>query len=405
MRRSFVIAMIIGVALFLGVASLPASAQTSIESVFNGHRIIYPPSSIPQPGRHHTNYFFVDAAVPNPNGPSSGDETPGSLACVYQLVSGPTGCQIATSKNVPTGGWGAIAIVDAGDYPTAAADLHAFSAYFGIPDANLTVRWPGTTKPPVYSNWLVEEALDIEWAHAMAPQAKLFLVESVLCQTNQCATDPTWAAIQLAGKLVAQNGGGVVSMSFGDAEDSREQSWDKYFIRAGVVYFAASGDSGIGASIYPGASPNVVSVGGTYFNRDPSGKFVNEVYYTGGGGGDLSPYEPRPTYQNGVSGIVGTHRGYPDVASDYCCAAVYLKGGWISVGGTSWASPTFAGIVNAAGNKQTSTVNELTWLYTELANPTEYKADFNDITQGDSRCKVGFDQCTGIGSPRTYVGK
>jgi len=395
--------MIIG--LFLGIVSFPVFAQTSMESVFNGHRIIYPSSSIPQPGRHHTNYFFVDSDVPNPNGPSSGDETPGSLACVYQLVTGPTGCPIATSKNLPTGGWGAIAIVDAGDYPTAAADLHAFSAYFGIPDANLTVKWPGTKKPPVYQGWLVEEALDIEWAHAMAPQAKLFLVESVLCQNNQCATDPTWAAIQLAGKLVAQNGGGVVSMSFGDAEDSREKSWDKYFTTNGVVYFAASGDSGIGVSIYPGASPNVVSVGGTYFNRDQSGKFVNEVYYTGGGGGDLSPYEPRPSYQNGVSSIVGTHRGYPDVAADYCCAAIYVQGGWYSVGGTSWASPTFAGIVNAAGNKQTSSKNELTWMYSELANPTEYKADFNDITQGDSRCKVGFDQCTGIGSPRTYVGK
>jgi len=66
-----------------------------------------------------------------------------------------------------------------------------------------------TKKPPVYSDWEVEEALDIEWAHAMAPQAKLFLVESV-----QVNTDPTWAAVQLAAKLVAKNGGGVVSMSW-----------------------------------------------------------------------------------------------------------------------------------------------------------------------------------------------
>src|SRR4029077_17411176 len=124
MKASFVIGMIIGVTLFLGVSSSRASAQTSVESVFNGHRIIYPPSSIPQPGRHHTNYFFVDSDVPNPNGPSSGDETPGSLACVYKLVSGPTGAPIPPRKNVPTGGWGSIAIVDAGDYPNAAADLH-----------------------------------------------------------------------------------------------------------------------------------------------------------------------------------------------------------------------------------------------------------------------------------------
>jgi subtilase family serine protease len=234
----------------------------------------------------------------------------------------------------------------------------------------------------------------------MAPNAKIFLVES-----KQVNTDPTWAAVKLAANLVANAGGGVVSMSWGDPEVAQEINWDAYFTKPGVVYFAASGDSGIGVSIYPGASPNVVSVGGTRFKRDPSGNFLNEVYYTGGGGGDLSPYEPRPSYQDGVSAIVGTHRGYPDVAADYCCAAIYLHGGWYSVGGTSWASPTFAGIVNAAGNKQTSSRNELTWLYSELANPTEYKADFKDITAADSRCKIGFDQCTGIGSPRTYVGK
>ncbi len=404
MKRSIVISFLAGSALFLGLVSSPAFAQRS-ESIFNGHRIIIPESSIAQSGRHHTNYFFVDSDQPA-LGPSSGDETPASLACVYQLVTGPTGCPIATSRNLPTGGIGAIAIVDAGDYPTAAADLAAFDSQFGIAPANLTVTWLGgkLKKPPVYSDWLVEEALDIEWAHAMAPQAKLFLVESVLCQTT-CATDPTWAAIQYAARLVAANGGGVVSMSFGDAEDKRERNWDKFFTTPGVVYFAASGDSGLGVSIYPGSSPNVVSVGGTFFNRDQTGKFVNEVYYTGGGGGSISPYEPRPSYQDGVASIVGTHRGYPDVASDYCCAAVYLQGGWLSVGGTSWASPTFAGIVNAAGNQRQSSLDELTWIYGELANPTEYSADFNDITQGDSRCQVGFDQCTGIGSPRTYAGK
>ncbi len=397
------LAVVVGFALSIGLASRPAQAQERAEGVFNGHRIIIPESSRPQVGRHHTNYFFVDSDQPQ-GGPPAGNETPGSLACVYQLVSGPSGCPIATSTNVPTGGVGAIAIVDAGDYPTAASDLAAFSTQFGIPPANFTVTWPGgkKAKPPVYSEWLVEEALDIEWAHAMAPKAKLFLVEAPLCQTA-CATDPTWNAVTLAGKLVAENGGGVVSMSFGDAEASNEKSWDHYFTTPGVVYFAASGDSGIGVSIYPGASPNVVSVGGTYFDRDQNGNFVTEVY--GGGGGNISPYEKIPTYQSGIAKIVGTHRGYPDVASDYCCAVIYLEGSWYSVGGTSWASPTFAGIVNAAANQQQSTVDELTMMYGELANPTEYEADFFDITQGASQCKVGWDECAGIGSPRTYAGK
>ncbi len=394
----------VAVVLFAGAALCPASAQDRYESIFNGHRIIYPASSIPVPGRQHTNYFFVDSDQPASQ-PPAGAETPGSVACVYQFVAGPTGCPIATSITVPTGGIGAIAIVDAGYYPTAQSDLDAFDSYFGIPATTITQVWPGPIRPPVYRDWEVEEALDIEWAHAMAPQAKLFLVVSALCQSPQCATDPSWQAVQFAGNLVAQNGGGVVSMSFGDAEISQETSFDQYFTSPGVVYFAASGDSGLGVSGYPAASPNVVSVGGTYFNRDSNGKFTYEQYYTGGGGGDISPYEPRPSYQNGIASIVGNHRGYPDVASDYCCAAIYLNGGWTSVGGTSWSSPTFAGIVNAAGSRQQSSVAQLTTMYSELANPIKYRADFNDITMGDSRCKVGWDLCTGLGSPKTYAGK
>jgi subtilase family serine protease len=194
-------------------------------------------------------------------------------------------------------------------------------------------------------------------------------------------------------------------MSFGDAEIPQEISFDQYFTQPGVVYFASSGDSGLGRSSYPTASPNVVSVGGTRFVRDGSGNFTTEQYYTGGGGGDISPYEPRPSYQDGIAGLVGNFRGYPDVAADYCCTSIYVRGSWTSVGGTSWSSPTFAGIVNAAGNLQKSSLAELTLMYNELADPMKYAAYFNDITAGDSRCKTGWDLCTGIGSPKTYGGK
>src|SRR5580658_7523200 len=168
MKRSFAISMLAGSALFLGLISSPAFAQRT-EAVFNGHRIIIPQSSQSISGRHHTNYFFVDSDQAAPQ-PPPGNETPASLACVYQLVTGPAGCPIPTSTNVPTGGVGAIAIVDAGYYPTAASDLAAFSSQFGIPAANFTVTWPGSkkAKPPVYDDWIVEEALDIEWSHAMA---------------------------------------------------------------------------------------------------------------------------------------------------------------------------------------------------------------------------------------------
>jgi kumamolisin len=404
MKRFLVMVALVAIVVSLGAYLSSSSAQEQQTGTFHGRKIIFPDSSIPRPGRINTNYFFVDSREFTPQ-PPPGNETPGSLACVYHLVSGPAGCPIATSTNVPLGGVGAIAIVDAGDYPSAASDLEAFDNQFGIPPADFQVVYASGTKPPVYSDWIVEEALDIEWVHAMAPKAKLFLVESVLCTAPQCATDPTWQAVAVAGKLVAENGGGVISMSWGDPEWPQEVQYDKYFTTPGVVYFAASGDSGIGVSSHPAASPNVVSVGGTYFNRNQqTGDFENEQYYTGGGGGDISPYEPRPAYQNIISNIVGNFRGYPDVASDFCCAVIYLQG-WGSVGGTSWASPTFAGIVNAAGRLGQSSKQALTLAYGEYANGQAYKGPFYDITTGDPRCQVGWDLCAGIGSPRTYLGK
>lgn len=396
MNRS--IATVAGTVLFMGTCLSPSSAQVVDGAIINGHRITVPASSIPRPGRISTNYFIVGSGERTPAPPPDA-ETPASLACVYGLVAGPAGCPIATTTAVPTGGIGAIAIVDAGDYPTAASDLQAFSSYFGLPDADFEVVYANGKKPPVYSDWEVEEALDIEWAHAMAPNAKLFLVESI-----QVNTDPTWQAVAMASQLVAENGGGVVSMSWGVPEWSGEVHYDKYFTTPGVVYFAASGDSGLNYPFHPAASPNVVSVGGTYFNRDRNGNFVNEQYYTGGGGGAISPYEARPSYQDGIESIVGTQRGFPDVASDFCCAAIYLQG-WTEVGGTSWASPTFAGIVNAAGHLAKSSKQELTEIYTEYSKPSIYKADFYDITIGDPSCTTGWDLCAGVGSARTYNGK
>jgi kumamolisin len=398
MKRLGLILGTVAIALLVGGYLAPSSAQDGILMTWNGRKIIVPESSVPRAGRINTNYFIVGSQERTPQ-PPPGVETPGSVACVYELVPGPSGCPVNTSTTVPTGGVGAIAIVDAGHYPTAASDLQAFDSYYGIPDADFHVVYANGQRPPVYDDWLVEEALDIEWAHAMAPKAKLFLVESV-----QVNTDPTWQAVEVAGKLVAENGGGVVSMSWGIPEWPQEVNFDKYFTAPGVVYFAASGDYGLNVTSHPAASPNVVAVGGTSFNRDSNGNFVNEQYASEGGGGAISPYESRPSYQNIISNIVGSQRGYPDVASDFCCAPIYLQG-WTSVGGTSWSTPTFAGIVNAAGNLATSSHQALTAAYKEYANPSQYKAYFYDITTGDTACVVGWDICAGIGSARTYKGK
>src|ERR1700685_3081937 len=127
MRRFFALSMIPAVALLLGASIFPCSAQI-IGSAVNGHPIIIPKSSIPHPGRINTNYFLVGSDQRMPQPPPDA-ETPASVACVYELVSGPKGCPIATITNVPTGGVGAIAIVDDGGHQTAQEDWHVFCSH------------------------------------------------------------------------------------------------------------------------------------------------------------------------------------------------------------------------------------------------------------------------------------
>lgn len=314
---------------------------------------IYPPSSIERPEdigvRMHTNYIIyapggVLAPAANPGG-----ETPASLGCVYGLVSNPvSGCPIASSTSLPTGGSGVIVIVDAYDYPSAAADLATFSTEFGLPQANFTVQYGSGRKPSngCRSGWQGEEALDIEWAHAMAPNAAIVLMEA-----SSATNSALYQAVQAANSYIASHGGkGEVSMSWGGSETSSETSSDSNFKQSGVVYFASSGDSpGV---IYPSASPYVVSAGGTQVNRS-NGNYTNQTAWSSGGGG-ASKYEARPSFQNSIQSIVGTKRGTPDLSFDSSGGspvAVYNSncyGGWLQVYGTSVASPSLAGIINVA---------------------------------------------------------
>jgi len=203
-------------------------------------------------------------------------------------------------------------------------------------------------------------------------------------------------------------GGGQASNSWGGGEFSGEKSHDKHFKGAGVVFFASSGDDG-GLVQYPSASPNVVSVGGTRIERDNKGNFTSEIGWNSAGGG-ASQFESRPSYQNAVQGVVGSHRGTPDVSSQAAVVEIYSQfgcGGYCAVAGTSISSPTWAAIVNAAGKFKSSTKSELTAIYNDYSDATKYAADFTDITSGSNgfTCKTGYEFCTGVGSPKTYKGK
>ena len=157
---------------------------------------------------------LLNNATPSVPSPVGGN-TPSSLACIYNLVpqpSGqPAGCNPLYTTVNPSGGSGAIAIVDAYDLPTAASDLAYFSSYFGLPAANFKVIYAGGSAPyisgpqppsSVGTGWDNEIAMDIEWAHAMAPNANIYLVEAQSSSYGDMLT-----AVQAAEWLVYNSGG------------------------------------------------------------------------------------------------------------------------------------------------------------------------------------------------------
>ena len=101
------------------------------------------------------------------------------------MVSEQNGCRPLTINTTPNDGAGAIAIVIPLNYSTAAMDLQKFSNDFEIPQADFEVKYATgnnypfiSSTPPPEANDVGEPALDTQWAHAMAPEAKLFLVEA-----------------------------------------------------------------------------------------------------------------------------------------------------------------------------------------------------------------------------------
>jgi len=398
MQRSILLLTIIATVLFLIVTPLsPAQAPAGKGSLLS------PPSSLGIPGVPRTPLFiFVSEEGPQPTIPSG--ETPASIACIYGVTQKTPGCP-QNGTVLPSGGTNAIAVIEWGKNSTMKNDLKNFSSTFGLPAPNVTEVCADSSCPSNdQSGWDVETALDVQWAHAMAPNAQLFVVEG---------SNDLWNAEVKAGQLVSAAGGGEISNSWvtsTSSEDPNEKQWDKYFKTPTIVYFAASGDWG-GHALYPSASPFVVSAGGTTVERS-NGKFTGESCWSSSGGG-LSKYEPRPSYQKVIKKIVGSHRGTPDmsaVADPYSGVAVYNStycGGWCVVGGTSAASPILAGIVNAAGSFMGTTKAELTKVYTEYGDKTEYKKLFRDITTGSNgnQAKKGWDMCTGVGSPKNLSGE
>jgi subtilase family serine protease len=322
-------------------------------------------------------------------------------------------------SSIPNRGAGqTIGIIDAFDDPAIEADLGVFSAQFGLPACTtvnkcFTKVFANDRPPRGNTGWGTETSLDVEWAHAIAPEAKIVLVE---------AASATNAHLFAAVDLAVANGASVVTMSFGGGESASETQFDSHFTVPGVVFFASAGDSGNGAE-YPASSPYVVGVGGTTLSTQPSGAYIAETAWScnrplgcailGGTGGGQSTVEIEPSYQNGVQ--TSSFRTVPDVAYDADPATgvpiydTYGGGAWLQVGGTSMSSPQWAAlmaIVNssrvAAGKNvmNTSSVNNVfTALYSLTANLHDITSGKNGNCGAQCTAGAGYDDVTGLGSP------
>src|SRR5262249_5577271 len=244
-------------------------------------------------------------------------------------------------------------IVDAFDDSRIANDLHQFDLQFGLPDPVFTKvnQNGGTVLPAADAGWASEIALDVEWAHAIAPRANILLVEA-----NDNSYTNLFAAVSYA---ASRPGVVAVSMSFGGGEFFGETSYDSVFQtpsgHAGVIFVASSGASGAPVS-YPAGSPNVLAVGGTTLNLDASGNIISESGWSGSGGG-ISSMEAKPSYQTGVVTQTSTQRANPDVAYDadpntgFPVYDSYNNGTaapWSQFGGTSAAAPQWAALLATA---------------------------------------------------------
>jgi len=327
-------------------------------------------------------------------------------------VSGLTPAQVLTAYNfssISSQGQGiTIAIVDAYDDPNAESDLNAFSSNFNLPactTANGCFKkiYANGTQPAGSTGWGIEISLDIQWAHAIAPQAKIMLVEA-----NSNSFTDLFKAINVA----VQNGATIVSLSWGSNEFANETGYDSNFNLPNVTFTAASGDSGHGVW-YPASSPFVIGVGGTTLKVNVDGSYLGETAWSGSGGG-ISVYEPQPSYQSNFNlpNNPSSLRGEPDVSynadpnTGFAIYDTYGYGGWLVIGGTSAGSPQWAALIARAQSSVTTPLVGINSLLYTIAK-SNYSTNFYDITTGSNGscgvlCNAGtsYDYVTGLGSPQ-----
>jgi hypothetical protein len=383
-----------------------------------------------------------DAAGPASSSAVSATYSPAQIRAAYGLPALPASyANLSAAQLAQYGAGQTIYVVDAYDDQQIVGELAAFNQLFGLPACNtktfagatgLALPAPSanacdfykiysnnsstisSTAPNYDANWAVEIALDVQWAHAIAPLARIVLIE---------APDASTPGLTGAIGLADQMGPGFVSMSFGGAEGSYVTTLDSYFQATGMNYFAATGDNGEAVS-WPSVSPYVVAVGATSLTYTGTGSRTETAWSKTGGG--VSAYEAAPSYQAATVPGMQTYggRAAADVAfngdpntGQYAAVipnqttCTFCQVSWLTVGGTSLSTPQWAALAAMANamrvqGGKSAIVDFHSTLYAQIASSSSaYASNFMDVTQGtDGTCSVcstkkGYDIPTGLGTP------
>jgi len=408
------------------------------------------PSGVPWTGA----VGLGNVSVPLPLAePASGSASPALASPAASCAGGTSGlspCELWTAYDSAgligsgTNGSGtSIGIVDVYDgaepQTRLSSDLAKFDSTFLLPAPSVGFNYPvptSTNPNSTSTGWGVEEALDLEWAHAAAPGASIAMTFAP--DTNA----GLYAAIDW---LVAADRVDVLSLSWGEPDvgvfnafstpcssacnassDGSYEVLGPVLAAAaleGITVFSAAGDCGSadgtsGVSTgYPSSDPFVTGVGGTDLSIGSGGVWQGETAWSGnatgakspgcvnqgGSGGGFAPF-PRPWWQAGP-GVPSSPqmRGDPDVAADAGTAVEIIEGGGAAgVLGTSVATPLWAGVAAIADQYAGGPLGFLDpQLYT-LLRSASYTTDFHDITSGNNgaySAGTGWDPVTGVGTP------
>lgn len=350
-----------------------------------------------------------------------------------------------------------IVIIDSYGSPTVAADLAQFDADFGLPaPPSLRVLAPFGSVPfdpngPDELGWAEETSLDVQWSHAMAPNASIVLLTSPVDETQGVQGMPQFLQLEEyavqhhLGKIISQSWATTENTLFTPAGEKLMAQFNDFYRWAtttqGVTFLGSTGDAGtanpdVAGDIYPfptvnfpATSPWVTAVGGTSLYTDANGNYQSETVWNdqyGATGGGISQQTREPFYQyllpRSVQQQLGGHRGIPDVSFNADPATpvlVYLgflggvNNGYYLFGGTSEGSPSWAGIVadlNSYLHHPMGFLNPT--LYTLGAVHALYPSPLRDVTTGTNggqdgiagySAGPGWDPATGLGTPNMTV--